>query len=329
MQDGAASITPYVVDAPNRQQSAVVFASPHSGGFYPDDLMAATKLSELALRRSADNFVDQLFSAAPAHGAPLLRAQYGRAYLDLNREPWELDRQMFREDLPAHVNATSLRVAGGLGTIPRLAADGREIYRDYLSFADVRQRLNRVYYPYHHCLARMLEETQRAFGHCMLIDCHSMPSMAGSAVGIVPGRVHGDVLGPGRDGGLADNVDGTGVGRRSDQRCDQRADIVLGDRFGTACAPALIDCAHRTLSDLGLRVQRNNPYAGGFTTYHYGRPASGVHALQIEINRRLYMDEDEVRPLPGMGRIRDAMTTLIAALCRLPASCFTTREAAE
>ncbi len=306
MHETEAAPAPYDVDSPSRREAAVVFASPHSGQHYPDDLMAATSLSKLSLRRSADNFVDALFAAAPKHGAPLLRATYARAYLDLNREPWELDPQMFAEDLPDHVNATSLRVAGGLGTIPRLAADGSEIYRGHLDLAEVRQRLNRVYFPYHHCLARMLEETQLTFGHCLLIDCHSMPSMAGAAGAA----------------GLAHGRGGHGGG-------DQRADIVLGDRFGTACAPELIDCAHRTLSGLGFRVQRNNPYAGGFTTYHYGRPGAGVHALQIEINRRLYMDEDQVQPLPEMARVQDAMTALIAALCRLPAAYFSTREAAE
>lgn len=304
VNEAATAPAPYDVASPLRQSAAVVFASPHSGQHYPDELMAATDLTELSLRRSSDNFVDQIFAAAPSHGAPLLRANFARAYLDLNREPWELDPQMFTTDLPEHVNTTSLRVAGGLGTIPRLAADGREIYRDRLDFEAVRQRLNRAYFPYHHCLARMLEDTQLAFGYCLLIDCHSMPSSAGSVAS-----------------GAGSTNDAFGTG--------QRVDIVLGDRFGTACAPELIDCAHHTLSGLGLRVQRNNPYAGGFTTYHYGRPASGVHALQIEINRWLYMDEDQVIALPGMDRIREAMTILIDAICRLPAGHFKQQQAAE
>lgn len=290
---------PFAVLAPDRQSVPVVFASPHSGNFYPDDLMAATSLPKALLRRTADSFVDDLFAAAPSHGAPLIGAAYGRAYLDLNREPWELDPQMFAETLPSHTNSTSLRVAGGLGTIPRLAADGREIYRDSLDFAEVRQRLNQVYFPYHHTLARMIEGTQMAFGHCLLIDCHSMPSISGQ--------------GSGRGG--------AGGG-------DQRADVVLGDRFGATCAPELTDCVHRTLSGLGLRVQRNNPYAGGFTTYHYGRPGAGVHVLQIEINRRLYMDEIQVVPTPGMERIRSAMTAVIDAVCRLPSTYFATQDAA-
>ncbi|MDP7548388.1 MAG: N-formylglutamate amidohydrolase [Alphaproteobacteria bacterium] len=287
---------PFTVLGPARQSAPAVFASPHSGQYYPNDLMAATALPELLLRRSADNFVDELFAAAPGHGAPLLKAAYARAYLDLNREPWELDPQMFDEELPSHINATSLRVAGGLGTIPRLAADGRDIYRRKLAFAEVRRRLNRVYFPYHHALARMIEDTQLAFGHCLLIDCHSMPSISG--------------LGP--------------VGRGG----DQRADVVLGDRFGATCAPELTDCVHRTLTGMGLRVQRNNPYAGGFTTYHHGRPGAGVHSLQIEINRRLYMDEVRVIPLPGMERIRAAMEAVVAAVCRLPSAYFETLGAA-
>ena len=302
MDEQKSNPPPYQVSSPSSRREPLVFASPHSGQVYPNDLMIASNLSHLSLRRSADNFVDQIFAAAPRHGAPLLCATYARAYLDLNREPWELDPQMFDDVLPAHANTTSLRVAGGLGTIPRLASDGRAIYRGKLDFAEVQERLKRIYFPYHHCLARMLEESQTAFGYCLLIDCHSMPSTGSFA------RGRGD-------GASTDSV--------------QRADIVLGDRFGAACAPELTDHAHNTLSGLGLRVQRNNPYAGGFTTYHYGRPATGVHALQIEINRRLYMDEDHVVALPGLARIRGAMTTLITALSSLSAAHFGAQEAAE
>lgn len=295
---------PFDVIRPARQRAPVIFASPHSGQHYPDDLMAVTDLSALVLRRSADNFVEELFAAAPQHGAPLIHATYGRAYLDLNREPWELDPRMFTEELPSHVNTTSLRVAGGLGTVPRLAADGRDIYRQHLDFNEVRQRLNRVYFPYHHCLARMIEDCQLAFGHCLLIDCHSMPSSSGQRS---------------QSNGRPNST--TGIG-------DRRADIVLGDRFGTACAPELIDCVHHKLQDLGLRVQRNNPYAGGFTTYHYGRPGSGVHALQIEVNRRLYMDELQVLRLPALQQVKDAMTEVIAAVCNLPLTYFAAQGAA-
>ncbi|MDP6874512.1 MAG: N-formylglutamate amidohydrolase [Alphaproteobacteria bacterium] len=293
--------------SPVRRLAPIVFASPHSGRHYPAELLAATDLPEMVLRRSSDNFVEELFADAPAHGAPLLHGTFARAYLDLNREPWELDPRMFAEELPSYVNSTSLRVAGGLGTVPRLAADGRDIYRGKLDFAEVRQRLDQVYFPYHHCLARMLEDSQLAFGHCLLIDCHSMPSSSGHGVD------------PDKNPTMGSQAAGPAGGR---------ADIVLGDRFGTACAPELIDCVHEVLSGLGLRVQRNNPYAGGFTTYHYGRPGAGVHALQIEINRRLYMDEELVLPTPGLARVRTAMTAVITALCRLPSAYFAPQDAA-
>jgi len=293
---------PYQVIQPSTRQAPMIFTSPHSGEVYPCDLLAASNLPLLSLRRSADNFVDQIFAAAPEHGAPLLYATYARAYLDLNREPWELDPKMFDEALPAHINSTSLRVAGGLGTIPRLAANGQQIYSSKLSFTEAQKRLKRIYFPYHQCLSQMLAESHSAFGYCLLIDCHSMPST-------------GVFTRDNNTGDAANNL--------------HRADIVLGDRFGTACAPELINHAQNTLTALGLRVQRNNPYAGGFTTYHYGRPAAGVHALQIEINRRLYMDENQIIALPGLTDIKKAMTTLISALKSLPANNFTVQQAAE
>ena len=289
MHDTDALPAPYDVASPVRQQVGLVFASPHSGQHYPEDLMAATDLSKLSLSRSADNFVDELFSDAPDHGAPLLRAAYARAYLDLNREPWELDPQMFDEELPDHVNGTSLRVAGGLGTIPRLAADGSRIYRDHLDFAEVRERLNRVYFPYHHCLARMVEDTQLAFGHCVLIDCHSMPSVGGPHDPDA-GRV--------------------------------RADMVLGDCFSSACSEPVIATIEHALKNRGYQVVRNKPFAGGFTTRHYGRPSQGLHAVQIEINRGLYMDETAIKPNGGMAKLTQDMKLLLTDLADMDDGIF-------
>ena len=286
---------PFTIDMPERQLSPAIYASPHSGQHYPPELLAASAVPEIVLRRSADSFMEELFAAAPAQGSPLLRAEYARVYLDPNREPWELDPAMFSEPLPEHVNAASLRVAGGLGTIPRVAADGRDIYRRRLSFSQAETRVRRIYHPYHQALAGLIDQARGAFGYCLLIDCHSMPWSNGL-------------------------VDGEGGPRR--------ADFVLGDRFGTTCAAELTDRVHQTLSDLGYRVLRNNPYAGGFTTYHYGRPAAGVHALQIEINRRLYMDEEQVAPSPDLAEMTAAMTRLIADVRRLPPTAFEPLEAA-
>jgi len=283
------------IEAPERQLAPVIYASPHSGDYYPSDLVHASGLSLAALRKSEDSFVDELFAAAPAHGSPLLRARYARVYLDANREPWELDPGMFDDELPSHVNTTSLRVAGGLGTIARVVADGQAVYRRRLRFAEAESRVFGVYYPYHQALSDLIARTRQSFGYCLLIDCHSMPS----------------------SGGPMDRDEGR-----------RRADVVLGDRFGTTCAPELTDCVHHLLADEGLVVMRNNPYAGGFTTYNYGRPAGGVHALQIEINRALYMDEARLTHGAGFAEIRATMTRLIAAVRRLSPEYFENLDAA-
>jgi len=272
---------PVDVLAPSRQTAPLVFASPHSGTAYPDNFVRRSPLSELALRRSEDSFVDEIFADAPHHGAPLLRALYPRAYVDPNREPYELDPDMFVDTLPSWVNARSPRVRGGLGTIARVVANGAEIYREKLSFAEAEQRIAACYRPYHDTLADLVAATRDRFGHCLLIDCHSMPSVGGPMD--------------------ADS------GRR-------RVDFILGDRYGTSCAAAVTDRVEAMLVDLGYRVGRNLPYAGGFTTVHYGRPATGVHALQIEINRRLYMDEGRITRLPYIAKLRTDMGELIGLL---------------
>ena len=259
----------------------MVFASPHSGRMYPDDLLAASLLDANGLRRSEDCFVDELFADVPALGAPLLKALFPRAYLDPNREPYELDPAMFAEPLPAHVNTTSARVAAGLGTIARVVASGAEIYARKLSFAEAEQRVQRLYRPYHATLRRLVEETVAQFGFCLLIDCHSMPSASGDGRTPPP-------------------------------------DMVLGDCFGISCARAVTAAAEEQLADLGYSVTRNAPYAGGYTTRHYGRPEHGVHTMQIEINRRLYMDEETFGRRPSLGRLRADLKNLVETLADLP-----------
>jgi N-formylglutamate amidohydrolase len=264
----------------------MVFASPHSGRAYPEDFVAASALDPLALRKSEDAFVDDLFATAPALGAPLLKALFPRALLDPNREAWEMDPAMFDGPLPGYVNTDSPRVAAGLGTIAKVVASGAEIYRGKLSFAEARRRIERLYQPYHDALGALVAQTKARFGHCILIDCHSMPSM----------------------GGPADTDGGT-----------PRVDFVLGDCFGNSCAPAVVAAVERALENLGYRTVRNLPYSGGHTTRHYGKPLEGVHALQIEINRRIYMDEANHRKRPGFTRLQDHLGEVIAALAALPA----------
>lgn len=272
------------VIAPERQSVPLVFASPHSGSDYPAEFVAASRLDPVSLRRSEDSFVDELFGAAPAHGAPLIRALFPRAYVDPNREPFELDPSMFADRLPAYANTGSPRVAVGLGTIARVVANGADIYRGKLMAAEALQRIRRHYWPYHQSLQGLVEQTCTTFGRCLLIDCHSMPSVGGPLD---------------RDRGR------------------NRMDFVLGDCHGTACAPAVIDAVERRLHDLGYRVSRNAPYSGGFVTRHYGKPKAGTHCLQIEINRYLYMDETRISRGSGMPRLAQDLQSVIAMLSRL------------
>jgi N-formylglutamate amidohydrolase len=275
---------PVVVRRPSQQTVPIVFASPHSGRCYPDELLAASRLDALSLRRSEDSFVDELFVAAPEHGAPLVAATFPRAWCDANREAWELDQGMFADRLPGWVNTTSARVGAGLGTIARVVASGEAIYRGKLSFADAEQRIRTCWQPFHDALEGLIAETRAAFGGCLLIDCHSMPT-------------HG-------------HVSRSGV---------KPADFVLGDAHGTACSPLVTRLIEGLLSAQGFSVRRNDPYAGGYITRHYGRPRDGVQALQIEIARDLYMDEARIERLSGFTDVQAAVTRLIVGLAeRLP-----------
>ena len=269
---------------PGEQTAPIVLASPHSGAAYPKSFVAASPLDPLDLRRSEDCFVDELWLGGGALGVPLLRAAFPRAFVDANREPFELDPEMFEDELPPYVNANSTRVAAGLGTLARVVASGKEIYGGKLRFSDALERIETCYRPYHAALRRLIDATRDRFGYCILIDCHSMPSV----------------------GAPMDPDAGRG-----------RADFILGDGFGTACEGAVADTVERALEGRGYRVTRNKPFAGGYTTRHYGCPAEGVHALQIEANRALYMDEDAIGRLPALADVAGHMTSVVSALIRL------------
>ena len=263
---------------PSHQTAPVVVASPHSGSLYPAAFLTQAAVSLAALRRAEDAFVDELFAAAPALGMPLLAARFPRSYVDANREPYELDPGMFEGPLPRPLNHRTTRVAAGLGMIPRVAASGEAIYRSRMPSGEIEQRLETCWRPYHTALSTLIEQTHRLFGSVLLVDAHSMPSSA------------------------------SGMGPRER---DQRVDIVLGDNHGESCAAELVDCAERWLSSRGLRVQRNQPYAGGFSTQRYGSPSLGRHALQIEINRALYMDEARHEKLPTATGVERLMAGLL------------------
>ncbi|MBN8929078.1 MAG: N-formylglutamate amidohydrolase [Rhodospirillales bacterium 69-11] len=272
-------VPPLAVQRPVTQTAPVIFASPHSGRHYAPDFLAAARLDPLALRRSEDSFVDELFAAAPGCGAPLLAATFPRAYCDANREPWELDPGMFADPLPPWVNTTSARVGAGLGTIARVVASGESIYRTKLPFAEAERRVQRYWQPFHDTLSALIEGTRATFGGCLLVDCHSMPS-------------------------------------QTQGRTGRAVDFVLGDAHGTACTPRAIRFVERALTDLGYVVRRNDPYAGGFITRHYGRPRERVHALQIEIARELYMDEARIERLDRFAAVQRDITQLVEMLVR-------------
>lgn len=272
----------------------LVFNSPHSGCHYPKDFLAATRLDKSAIRRSEDSHVDSLFAAAVQKGAPLLRANFPRAWLDVNREPYELDPNMFATALPNYANVRSVRVAGGLGTVARIVSESEEIYDRPLDVDEVLDRIDQVYKPYHQALADLLETTRRIFGFAVLIDCHSMPSIVRGGAGQL------------------------------------RPDVVIGDRYGASCAGELSDIAGRILARLGYSVSRNKPYAGGYITEFYGRPDQGIHALQVEVKRSLYMNEQTLERTAGFGEVAADLSRFIDELAAsLEAGLLEQRPAAE
>lgn len=282
---------PFDVIEPAALTSPLVFSSPHSGAVYPRRFLASARLDSVTLRRSEDAYVDELFAGVVAHGAPLIRARFPRAYLDLNREPYELDPRMFDGRLPVFVNTRSVRVAGGLGTIARIVGDSQEIYTERLKVEEGLARIDKLYKPYHRRLRSLLDRAEQLFGLAVLIDCHSMPSVSSMPL-------------PDKDA--------------SDRKI--KADFVLGDRYGTSCETAFVDTVEYEMSRLGYKVMRNKPYAGGFITEHYGDRANHFHALQIEVNRALYMDEktlDKAAHFAKIGvdlcHVADQLACLLAA----------------
>jgi N-formylglutamate amidohydrolase len=276
---------------PRRLMAPLVFNSGHSGRDYPDRFLKMTRLDHISIRQSEDAYVDELFGRAPHLGAPMLRAHFPRAYLDVNREPWELDPAMFIEPLSDRFNTTSPRVAAGLGTLARVVAENKPIYRERLTLDDAQTRIEGIYKPYHETLQKLLSEAMTEYGIAVLIDCHSMPRLSRS----------GDRLPP---------------------------DIVLGDRYGTTCSPAIVDLVETVFAGAGLRVARNRPYAGGFATRAYGRPQHGIHALQIEISRHLYMNEVTLGKNQGFDAIRQIAEKLILALIGMDLGALARMQAA-
>ncbi len=262
---------------PVETTSHLVFASPHSGRVYPSDLMARAQVSPLTLRSSEDAFVDLLVGDAPAFGAPLITTEVPRAYVDFNRAEDELDPALIEGVTRAGLNP---RVASGLGVIARVVANGRPIYRGRLPRAEAEARIARYWRPYHQALGALLQRQRARFGQVVLCDMHSMPHEALCAHGARP-------------------------------------EVVLGDRYGAACAPEMLDRIETVFRRAGLRVTRNAPFAGAYVAQHYGRPSAGMHAVQIEIDRGLYLDEARVAPGPNFAAFRALMRGIVADLAAL------------
>jgi N-formylglutamate deformylase len=273
---------PFEILEPSEWRGPVAFNSPHSGHIYPQAFLIATRLDMQTLRRSEDCFVDELVMGVVKRGFPLMRAHFPRCYIDVNREPYERDPRMFEGRLPPFANTRSMRVAGGLGTVARVVGDAQEIYDQRISVEDALRRIENLYKPYHRALRRLFTRVHHEFGAAMLIDCHSMPS---STAG-------------------------------KDER--PRADVVLGDRYGTSCVAAVSETIEEALRGFGLTVSRNKPYAGGFITEHYGNPAAGLHVIQLEINRALYMDERRFERNGAFGRLAAELATLAERLAAIP-----------
>ncbi len=272
---------PHEILWPDRQTLPLVFASPHSGCDYSPAFLEASRLDPVSLRQSEDSFVNEIFNCAPELGAPLIHALFPRAFVDPNREPYELDPAVFKDKLPAYANTRSPRVAAGLGTIARVVANGANIYKKKLSLEEGLERIRSYYWPYHEALRSLVNRTREQFGYCILVDCHSMPSL-----------------------GKQDHV----------RRTTKRIGVVLGDCHGTSCAPAVTATVEKILDAKNYRVVRNSPYAGGFVTRHYGKPDSQIHCLQIEINRQIYMDEARMERRPALRALQRYMRDVVAAL---------------
>jgi N-formylglutamate amidohydrolase len=266
--------------APVTWSVPVVFNSPHSGRMFPKPFLAASQLSEHDLRRAEDCYVDELFGDCVDQGVPLLRATFARSFLDLNREPNELDQRMYAERLPHHLNNCTSRVTSGLGVIPRMVGEGRLIYPGPISLPEALSRIETWYRPYHRVLSKLLDEAHDAAGTVLLVDCHSMPSSAASTRQAEP----------------------------------ELADVILGDRFGAACDGEIMAELERAFRQEGLSVRRNKPYAGGFITEIHGRPSVDRHAVQIELNRELYMDEERLSKNANFGALQQSLSRITRKL---------------
>ena len=284
---------PFEVARPAQQTAPFVFCSPHSGRIYPKAFLATSQLDPQSLRKSEDCYVDELFASVADFGAPLLMARFPRAYLDVNREPYELDPELFDEPLPDYANSQSMRVIGGLGTVARIVSDTEEIYGERIPLAPALERIERLYVPFHAALKQLIDETRDQFGYAVLVDCHSMPSSS------------------------------------INYPAAARPEFVIGDRFGTSCDARVPRLLRDILVRTGHQAQLNRPYAGGFITEYYGQPKHDIHAVQIEINRGLYLNELTLRRARSFETFRSKLDVAMQQFVDHLPMVFEQRAAAE
>ena len=257
-----------------------MYSFPHSGTYYFKNFLEQTNLDLANLRRSEDFYVDELFDESNVYGSLSIKANYPRSYLDLNREPYELDQSMFEDTLPKYINTNSKSVAIGLGTIPKIVSVNTEIYKNKIKWREIQARIEKIYFPYHAALKQLLIKSKYNFGYSLLIDCHSMPS----------------------------NSEFYNLNQFT------LPDVILGDVYGKSCDPSITNLIESILSKQGYKVLRNKLYSGGFCTRNYGRPSENMHAIQIEINRSLYIDETNYIKKNNFKKIKTDMANLVRDL---------------
>ena len=274
MKYGSLETKPYRLIEPEALLSGIVIASPHSGRNYLSSVKEQSILDPVTLRSSEDAFVDELMDFATALGIPLICSEIPRAFVDLNRGRDELDPAIIEGIKP---NRQNPRVISGLGVIPRVVANGKEIYSGKLSKEAAIERLENFWDPYHSKLAELLDRARQQFGYSILIDTHSMP--------------HEAIL-----------------NASSSFRTSQ---IVLGDRYGATCAPEIINDLIKLISKNGLRASRNIPFSGAYIVQKYGSPGLNRHAIQLEIDRSIYMDERKIQKLEKFHKLKNKLQNIM------------------
>ncbi len=257
----------------------VVFDSPHSGTVYPSDFNVAAPMH--AMRLAEDTHVETLYAAAPAHGATLIAAMFPRSYIDCNRSLLDIDEALLASKWPGPINV-SKKTEKGIGLVWRKLDSGEDIYTRKLSVAEVQQRIATCYAPYHKAVRDAINATHKHYGAVWHINCHSMPAVSGAVAEDGPGKA--------------------------------RAEFVLGDRDGSSCAPEFTAFVALTLRGFGYDVKVNDPYKGVELVRAYSNPEGHKHSLQIEVNRKLYMDEKNREPNSNFATLQNDITRLIEAI---------------